>query len=187
MEYAPENEPTEPVQIHDPVVENSLSPAEAKTEVVGEADRIAQQSSAPQQESLSGQRRRRKQRSENGNLVSCSTDISYQLQQHMLLTATNSDFCVLGVNCLEAQNDDNLKNFLGIGQGRSLSRSAEGLSRTRYYCNVCRNENGGFVFACKMCFMLVHAQNDTWVIGPNTCALARLINTRKHGIQELKI
>ena len=78
MEYAPENEPTEQVRIHNPVLENSLAPAEAKIEVVGDApDQITKQSSATQQESLSGQRRRRKQRSENANWVSCSTDVCY--------------------------------------------------------------------------------------------------------------
>lgn len=113
-----------------------------------------------------------------------TVDIAEEMQKHILASKKNASPCVMGFNCLTATNSDNLLYFKGIGKGRSLAKE---LPRTTKYCLQCTADNGGKeVCMCDMCYTLVHAQMGIWVLGPNTCALARLINS-ENGVLQLDL
>lgn len=133
--------------------------------------------------------KRIKRRSAPLQTNSVTPDIGLLLQQHILKrNPVSSGYCALGFNCLEAQNDDNLKHFDSIGKGRSLAKQ---LPRTSYYCKACFDSKSSAsvnekLYMCRMCYLLVHAQQGIWTLGEDTAALARLMNTKEAGIVELE-
>lgn len=119
-----------------------------------------------------------------------SLDIAEHLQQHILVPINKalesiSPYCVLGINCIEAQNDDNLCKYVGVGTGRSLVKSNGKSPRAGYFCSGCTNEKGAKLAMCKMCFMMYHSMNKVWVLGPNTRAVPKHINTKTRGIVDI--